>query len=306
MPVNSNQLAACRILSVLLLSWLPVAGQAQDSTLFKAETRFGTLTDRWDLDPANQQKAFVITPYRPVYITAGRWTNQPNEQPMSETPGYSQIYRSDYGNYEAKFQLSLKVKVLQRIFGRGTLWVAYTQKSHWQLYNILFSRPFRETNYEPEVILNFPTNFTLFGLRTRMIGLGFNHQSNGRSLPLSRSWNRVFAQVGLERGRWAVLVRPWYRLPDADDENPAIANYVGRGDAVIMYRTGQHLFSLIGSHSLRIGKLNRGQVQFDWTFPIAGNLRGDLQILHGYGETLVDYNYRQTTIGIAVPLVEWL
>ena len=25
-------------------------------------------------------------------------------------------------------------------------------------------------------------------------------------------------------------------------------------------------------------------MQFDWTFPVTGNLRGDLQILHGYGD----------------------
>jgi len=111
----------------------------------------------------------------------------------------------DYGNYEAEFQLSLKVKVWQGIFGkRGDLWIGYTQKAHWQLYNIRYSRPFRELNYEPEIILNFPTNFPLLGFRTRMLGLAFIHQSNGRTLPLSRSWNRLVAHAGFERKQWTV------------------------------------------------------------------------------------------------------
>ncbi|MBC8152569.1 MAG: phospholipase A, partial [Bacteroidetes bacterium] len=201
----------------------------------------------------------------------------------------------------------LKVKVWQGIFGkRGDLWIGYTQKAHWQLYNVRYSRPFRELNYEPEVILNFPTNFPLLGFRTRMLGLAFIHQSNGRTLPLSRSWNRLVAHAGFERKQWTVLLRGWYRLPDEEDENPAIADHVGRADAVVIYKRGRSLVSLLGSHSLRGGTRNRGQVQFDYTYRITGNVKANLQILNGYGETLIDYNHNQTTIGLGVSLVEWL
>mgnify|MGYP002777661801 CR=1 FL=1 len=292
--------------------WLLCCGvfsaEAQEQQpLFRRRVVFHSLSERWELDSATRRGTFIVTPYRPVYVTAGRRSTDPNEQPFSENPAYSQPVPLTYGYYEAKFQLSLKTKVIQGLFrGHGDLWVGYTQRSHWQLYNILFSRPFRETNYEPEVILNFATNVSLLGARTRMLGIGFNHQSNGRSLPLSRSWNRVFVQAGFERGRWTVLLRPWWRLKDAEDENPAIADHIGRAEAVLIYTRGRHLFSLAGSHSLRLGKKNRGQVQFDWTFPVVGDLRLDLQLFHGYGETLVDYNHRQSTIGIAIPLVEWL
>ncbi|WP_461148365.1 phospholipase A [Spirosoma pulveris] len=281
--------------------------QTDADPIFTKKQVFRSLSDRWELDSTTQKGTFLVTAYKPLYVTAGRWSSDPNEQPVSENPVYNYPFNIPLGKYEARFQLSLKVKIIQGIFGKhGDLWVGYTQKSHWQIYNTTFSRPFRETNYEPEVILNFATNFSFLGFKTRMLGISFNHQSNGRALPLSRSWNRIIAQAGFERGKWVVLLRPWFRLPDSEDENPAVADYIGRADATVIYRTGRHLFSVVGSHSLRGGAKNRGQVQFDWTFPVTGNLRGDLQILHGYGETLIDYNHKQTTIGLAVSLVDWL
>ncbi|MBO0933731.1 phospholipase A [Fibrella aquatilis] len=284
----------------------PVAW-SQTSPLFEKKTGFSSLTERWELDSTSRRGTFLLTPYKPMYVTAGRWSNDPNGQPVSENPDYSYPIDIPLGRYEARFQLSLKVKVLQGIFGKnGDLWVGYTQKSHWQVYNTTFSRPFRETNYEPELMLNFATNFSVLGLRTRMLGVALTHQSNGRAIPLSRSWNRVIFQAGFDRGNWTVLLRPWLRLPDSEDENPAIVDNIGRGDATVIYHTGRHLFSVLGSHSLRGGANSRGQVQFDWTFPVTCNLRGDLQILHGYGETLIDYNHSQTTIGVAVSLVNWL
>ena len=93
----------------------------------------------------------------------------------------------DLQDIEAKFQLSFKTKFAENVFGdNGDVWMGYTQSSRWQVYNGENSRPFRETNYEPEVMLVFRNNYRIGGWNGRLAGIGINHQSNGRSDPLSR------------------------------------------------------------------------------------------------------------------------
>lgn len=200
----------------------------------------------------------------------------------------------------------MKTKVARKIFWKhGDLWVAYTQKAHWQIYNKELSRPFRELNYEPEIILNFPTNYSIGGLKGRMIGVSFNHQSNGRELPLSRSWNRIIFHAGFENKHWQLLLRPWIRLHDEEDENPAITDFTGRGEAVVVYNFKRYQFSSVMTHSLRFENGGRGSIQLNLVFPVINNLRGMVQFTDGYGETLQDYNHRQTTVGVSVALVDW-
>jgi phospholipase A1 len=86
------------------------------------------------------------------------------------------------------------------VFGDvGDLWMGYTQSSRWQLYNKKESRPLRESDYEPEAMLVFGTRYRAFGWDGRLLGIGIDHPSNGRSDPYSRSWNRIVANVGFER-----------------------------------------------------------------------------------------------------------
>ena len=40
-------------------------------------------------------------------------------------------------------------------------------------------------------------------------------------------------------------------------------------------------------------------------FPIHGRLKAYVKITTGYGETLIDYNWRQNTIGLGILLVDW-
>lgn len=266
------------------------------------------LDKRWELASDSKLGTWNIRAHEPVYLLPGFWTSDKNEQPESPNENNTVAADQNLKSMEAKFQLSLKTKALENLIGdNGDVWLGYTQSSRWQVYNEEESRPFRETNYEPEASLVFRTNYELFGLNGRLLGLTFNHQSNGRSDPLSRSWNRVMLNVGLERGNFAMMIRPWYRIEEdaKDDNNPDIKNYVGRGDLTSFYRWKDHEFSLMLRHSLKGGDDSHGAAQFDWAFPISGKLRGHFQLFDGYGESLIDYNHRATYVGLGVSLMNW-
>ncbi|MDH5539483.1 MAG: phospholipase A [Rhizobacter sp.] len=263
------------------------------------------LSTVWELDAVDKRGTFNMLPHRLTYMLPVRYTTRVNALPSSPTPGHSVDNALPIDSTEAKFQFSFKFKAWQNMLGdNGDLWFGYTQQSHWQMYSGAVSSPFRETNYEPELIVSLRTEAELLGWRWRALNLGLVHQSNGRPLPLSRSWNRVYAQFGIERGNFTVLARPWLRFREKaeSDDNPDIGSYYGSGDLRLAYAHNGHLFSALGRYSLS-GK--RGGLQLDWAYPISGSMKGYLQFTSGYGESLVDYNHAQNTIGLGVLFVPW-
>lgn len=286
--------------------------KSEDDSVFEqriANAGKGSMLDsRWELAKSSKLGTFNFRAYKPVYLLPVYRTSNTNELPTSSNPARFPAEQQALQEVEAKFQLSFKTKLIENLFGdNGDLWAAYTQSSHWQVYNADESRPFRETNHEPEVLLAFRNSYTLGGWHGRMFAVGVNHQSNGRADPVSRSWNRVMLNVGLDREDWAVTIRPWWRIPDGrnEDENPGIENFIGRGDVTLVRRWNEHEFALMARHSLRRGDNSRGAVQFDWGFPISRTLRGHLQVFDGYGESLIDYDHRATYLGLGVSLLEW-
>lgn len=274
----------------------------------KIDPNTSLLDRRWELSQDSKLGTWNIRANQPVYLLPAFWTSKKNEFPQSPNPQNTVDEDQNIKSMEAKFQISLKTKAAENIFGNnGDVWVGYTQSSRWQVYNSEESRPFRETNYEPEASLIFRTNYNLLGLNGRLLGLTLNHQSNGRSDPLSRSWNRVILNLGFEKDNFALMVRPWYRIEEdfKDDNNPDIKNYIGRGDLTAFYRWNDNDFSLMLRHSLKGGDDSHGAMQFDWAFPIKGKLRGHFQLFDGYGESLIDYNHRATYVGLGVSLMNW-
>jgi phospholipase A1 len=265
------------------------------------------LSQRWELEREDKYGTFQFTYYRPNYILPVLWSTTVNRMPESPTRGPVPI-EIPYQQTEAAFQLSFKIKMVEEVFGTASdIWVGYTQQSYWQVYNDDLSRPFRETNYEPEAMWVFPTDYEILGLRGRLLSLGIAHQSNGRAEPLSRSWNRVYAMVGLERGPFVLQAKAWQRLNESgvDDDNPDIADYIGRAELLGYYQLPRG-----GSAALRLRTTFKkdpswGSAQFDWRFPISGKLFGYLQVFSGYGESMIDYNFRKTSVGLGISIGSW-
>lgn len=163
-----------------------------------------TISKIWELDKEDQRGTFRFLEYLPMYALPFRFTDQPTEQPISLNPTRPIPERRDYQHMEMKFQVSLKAKIMQDAFGKGDVWVAFTQQAYWQMYNGELSRPFREINYEPELIFTYPMNLSAGHFKFKMLGLSVNHQSNGKEAAHSRSWNR-FILMGVASWRNSII-----------------------------------------------------------------------------------------------------
>lgn len=287
------------ILILLFLGTLSYAQSNLPSPIIKK-----SMSQQWELDSIDRKGTFRLVSYKPIYFAAARWSDKKNTQPFNESGEFATEDNNLFENIEAKFQISFKSKLVEGLFfGKGDLWVGYTQKAHWQVYNKKLSRAFRELNYEPEIIFNFPLQVDLFKGKLKTFGVILNHQSNGKDIPTSRSWNRVIFNIGYEYENWTINFRPWYRMPDTEDENPNITKYIGDAELEIATNFGKHELYTIISHSF--STFEKGNIQLNYVFPIHGHLRGHAQVFHGYGETLIDYNVSQTTIGIGVSFANW-
>jgi phospholipase A1 len=262
------------------------------------KTRGFSLADHWELDQEHRRGIFNIRPHNVNYLMATR-TAHPNNEPYRPFRDLGD-FSSDLSRAELVFQLGFKTKLVETAFDKPVdLWFGYTQNSFWQAGNRQASSPFRETNYQPELMLVTPLNLDLLGMHASFLNLGVVHQSNGQASTLSRSWNRVYAQVGLERAGFTVLGRVWKRINEtaSDDNNPDIVDYMGRGDLNVTYRSNGHDYSALLRRNFSTG---RGAVQLSWAFPLAGHFKGYTQYFSGYGQSLIDYNYYQNVVGIGL------
>ena len=256
----------------------------------------------WGFSPNSSR--YTISLYRPNYLQVASYSSRPNDAAFEQLFTALDDTDAELDSTEAQFQISVKARLWATEDRRFGVWAAYTQQSQWQVYNDDLSRPFRETNYQPELILSYNPDLAFGGFNWRVFNVGYNHQSNGRSDPISRSWDRLIAEFGIERGNFALLIRPWAILNDGDDDNPEIEDYMGWGDITALYKWRDNSFTLMGRGNPDTGK---GAAQFTWTSPpILGPLRGYVSAFTGYGETMIDYDWNQNTVGIGVSLNDLL
>ena len=281
--------------------------KAEQMAAAKDEKDEGIVEARLYTDDNNVLRPFTLMAHRPNYILLANYNSDPNNEPWREATGDPNF---ELDNVEAQFQVSIKVPLAVDLFkNKMDIYAAYTVRSYWQVYNSDISAPFRETNYEPEFWLQFRNNWSFWGIKNVANQVGINHQSNGRNEPVSRSWNRIFANFVFEKGNLVFGIKPWYRLPedDDDDNNPDLTDYMGHYEIRAAYKWKRNTFAIMSRNNLESG-FSKGAVEATWSFPLWDYkyLKGYVQGFTGYGQSLIDYNSNESSVGIGFAITDWL
>ncbi|MDF1486275.1 phospholipase A [Ramlibacter sp. H39-3-26] len=284
------------------------------------DKQYSDLSRFWELEVGTDCGTFGIRGYRPISLSVVSGSNV-NKQPSSPAPDHGAPAPIDYSSNEVRIQISLRTKIAQGLLTSGhptlqdSLWFGYTAQSYWQIFSPELSRPFRATDHEPELIYVYPTDAQLpLGWRWRYSGLGLVHQSNGQSLPLSRSWNRVYLMTGMEKGAdFRLNARIWKRIAESadDDENPGISNYIGRAELQGTWNVNQDN-TLSATVRSSLSASGRGSVRLEWLRALHSDdngtrsgLRFHTQIFSGYGDSLIDYNRHRTVFSVGLSLLDF-
>ncbi len=291
----------------------------QQSLVTQVNANTGFLSRKWHLNGQDELHFTDLETHQLNYLITA-YSNNPNEIPNS--PSRPNTQARDLGHNDLHFQISLKTQLMNlsdwlpdnRWVQSARLWGAYTQQSFWQVYNPQQSRPMRDHNYSPELILSLGLNKPEAGqpwqsVMPDMLNVGVVHESNGRSQPLSRSWNRLYVQGGWQLNeRTTLLVRPWWHIPESksEDDNPDISRYMGYGDATLRWDNAANTTaaSLTLRNNLRSD--NKGYVKVDLQYkPLKSeSVRFYAMLASGYGVSLLDYNQAQTFFGFGFAVGE--
>lgn len=266
------------------------------------------LSQRRESEKSTEFRPFVMTAHRMNYILPIVYTDSINQQAYEES-GWADGLRKA----ESEFQISFKVPLnyTDLLFEDDALFFGFTLRSYWQVYAESISRPFRETDYQPELFYFTPTRWKPLGGNT-WLGFGIEHQSNGQRQDLSRSWNRVYASFAYEKNRLALNLRPWWRIPENDktsaddpngDDNPDITDYMGHFELMGAYKWDNLTLNFTGRENFATHK---GYAELGLTFPIWGKVRGYAKYSTGYGENLIDYNHNQQRFGVGIAITDLL
>ena len=278
--------------------------QAPASVDVDKPSRMGLISKRITSERKTEQDPFVLTPHLMNYILPALTTNAINTDAYQAFPEF----QDNFEDIESKFQLSIKTPLVGDIFVDGDeLYFGFTLKAWWQVYSDNISKPFRETNYRPELFYLAPLEWQPLNGNTGFI-VGIEHESNGRSQARSRSWNRVFASFLFEKDNFAFSLKPWWRIPEDEkrfegdpkgDDNPDILDFMGHFELTAAYKWEEYEFSVTARENFA---RHHGALELGFTFPLWGKLLGYATAFNGYGESLIDYNHKQTRFGVGVAL----
>jgi len=223
-----------------------------------------------------------------------------DESPVSvNEPLYFVVGSNAKRNFDARFQISFKyrpfdpdARVAQYFPPLSNLYFAYTQTSLWDIGG--HSSPFKDTSYRPSLYYKWAGSGRDFFPDEWKAGV--EHESNGQSGVDSRSLNIAFVKpawnIDFAHGRRLTLSPRFYQYLEKSD-NSDIHKYRGYVDWQARYgrEDGAILTALY-----RYGTSGYSSSQLDFSYPVSDKIFGrtgtflHLQLMEGYGETLIDYN----------------
>jgi len=211
----------------------------------------------------------------------------------------------DRDQIEVSFQISFKKTFLRNISPIGfDIGFAFTQAAWWQLY--AFSNPIRETNYGPELYVNFPFHRESgeADLFCHGIKLAAAHKSNGKGDENNRSWNRVYLEAPISIKWFMFIPRIWWSFVGVGDDfyEKDIPRYMGMSDLTVITHWNSHVLRIYGRSNFNVKDI-KAALQVDYSYPIpAAGIYFYLKYFLGYGESLIDYKQFVNKIGIGFAL----
>lgn len=218
----------------------------------------------------------------------------------------------------AKFQFSFRYRILgaeaelsEKMPALRGIYFGFTQRSLWEID--ADSSPFYDTNYMPELM--YESQFILDpdkrgGVTWLGYQAGVRHESNGQTGLTSRSMNTIYVRPGFSFGRldgWNLVLAPRLSVYVGDlSNNPDIKDY--RGNVDLMAALGRNDGPALTLNA-RLGNGGKGSLQSDLTIPIKFDHVFDfatyilIQYWEGYGESLLDYNRKSSTLRFGFSLV---
>jgi phospholipase A1/A2 len=236
-----------------------------------------------------------------------------NEPALSANePMYFLLGKNSEHGTDSRFQLSFKYRPFDpegSIAGfvplLSNLYFAYTQTTLWDIGEK--SGPFRDTSYRPSLFYRWVGSGR--GVLPDEWRVGAEHESNGQPGVSSRSLNTTFIRptwnFDVANGR-RLSFYPKIQYYLNKEENSDIQRYRGFVDWQLRYGREDGLV-LGGLYRLGTGGYSAGQL--DLSYPISDRIFArtgaflHLQLLSGYGETLLDFdkkNDTQVRIGLSI------
>ncbi len=272
------------------------------------------LSDELSMESAINERALVtaenmprgfrrfFAPYKENYILFGSMQNKDGSAPFSGK------------TLDIRFEFGMKFRAFQgdNIESTPPIYFGYSQKAWWDIAES--SAPFREHNYNPEVFWDFreadalgkTENTFLFDRVGDLVDrVGIEHQSNGLAGAVSRSWDRVYAQrtFSTESNDWSLRLKAW-NVINLGVENANITDFLGNLEAKLSYRPHQDFeinATVLKGHHTSKYSYRLDLISSPWNL---SNSKFMLSYYDGYGEALISYNQKTTSLraGFFIPI----